>query len=407
MNVGILGMGKLGLPVALAIESKGHKVSGYDINPNVAQYLREKKIPFKEKNIEQLLESTKIEHQDVDELVRDSDIIFCAIQTPHDAKYEGSTKLPDDRKDFDYTYLIEAVKSVALHAEKQKKETTLVVISTCLPGTFKREIKHLLNDYVKYVYNPFFIAMGQVVDDFLNPEFVLIGTEDKNSIATKQLQSFYKTIHDKEHVVTDTTTAEGIKVSYNTWITAKTVIANTWGELSFKLGMNFDDIFKAWSLASDRLISTKYMKSGVGDGGGCHPRDNIALSYIADETRLSHNIFDDLMKAREHHMEWLGRTAINLSRQSGLPLVILGRSFKPETNIETGSPSVLMANIIHDDYGFPLEHVEDMEDLKKAVYAIGTMHERYKDYEFPDGSIVLDPFRYIEKREGVSVVNIG
>lgn len=407
MNVGMLGMGKLGLPVALAIEKKGHKVSGFDINPNVAQYLSERKIPFKEKDIQPLLDSTRITLKTVNDLVTESDIIFCAIQTPHDKEYEGTSRIPETRKDFDYTYLKEAVKTIAAKAAGLKKEVTLVVISTCLPGTFNREIKPLLNEYVNYVYNPFFIAMGQVIDDFLNPEFVLIGTEDKESKATKQLRQFYETIHNKEHVVTDTTTAEGIKVSYNTWITAKTVIANVWGELSMKLGMNFDDIYKAWSLAGDRLISTRYMKSGVGDGGGCHPRDNIALSYIANEVRLSHNIFDDLMKAREDHMDWLARTAINLAKEHDLPLVVLGRSFKPETNIETGSPAVLMANIIHDDYGYPVQHVEDLESDKPCAIAIATMHERYKSVAFPKGSVVLDPFRYIDDAEGVVVYRVG
>ena len=405
MKIGLIGLGKLGLPVALAIESKGHEVIGYDINPAVADYLREKQIPFKEKDIQPLLDKTNIKLRTFDQVVLESDIIFCPVQTPHDPQFEGATRIPKDRKDFDYSYLIKAVEDISKVAEMNKKKTTLVVISTCLPGTYNRDIKHLLNEYVHYVYNPFFIAMGQVVSDFLDPEFVLIGEEPNNPEASQQLQSFYKTLHPKPHLVTDITTAEAIKVSYNTYITMKTVLANIWGEIAYKTGANVDDINKAWIMATDRLMSSKYLMSGVGDGGGCHPRDNIALSYIAKQINLSHNIFEDLMSAREDHMAWLADLAIEESNNTGLPIVILGRSFKPETNIETGSPAVLMANIISEQT--KVEHIEDKEDLAVAVYVIGTQHDRYKDYKFPIGSVVVDPFRYLKEIDGVKLIKIG
>lgn len=404
MNIGIVGMGKLGLPVALAIESKGHKVRGYDINPNVGTYLKDKSIPFKEKDIQPLLDSNHVEMTSLEEVVRNSDIVFCAIQTPHEKRFEGATPLPQDRQDFDYTYLIEAVKSIAYLASDLEKPTTLVVISTCLPGTYNTHIKPLLNEYIDYVYNPFFIAMGQVVDDFLDPEFVLIGKEKQEEGI---VEDFYRTIHSKAFMQTDITTAEAVKVSYNTFITMKTVLANTWGELAHKVGANVDDIYKAWTMATDRLISPKYLKAGVGDGGGCHPRDNIALSWLAREVGLSHNIFEDLMEAREDHMAWLASEAVAYASDHNLPIVVLGRSFKPETNIETGSPAILMASILKDRFQVEFQHEEDMTELGRAVYVIGTKHERYNDYEFPIGSVVIDPFRYIDEQPDVKLVSIG
>lgn len=406
MKIGMIGMGKLGLPVALAIESKGHEVWGADINPAVATYLKERKIPYIEEGIQPLLDKTNIRLESTASLVENCDIIFCAIQTPHDPEYEGTTRLPKDRKDFNYSYLKRAIADVSELAKRQDRNITFVVISTCLPGTFNREIKPLLNEFVNYVYNPFFIAMGTVLHDFLNPEFVLIGRENLQDKTI--IEDFYQSVHDRPFMLTDITTAEAIKVSYNTFITTKTVLGNTWGELAHKLGANVDDIYKAWTMATDRLISPKYLKAGVGDGGGCHPRDNIALSYIAEKVGLSHNIFEDLMRAREDHMAWVAREAVSIARAKDLPLVILGRSFKPETNIETGSPAILMANIIMGELAYPiLEHAEDVKDLNAAVYVIGTQHIRYKDYSFPEGSTVIDPFRYIPDRLGVEVVSIG
>lgn len=405
-NVGVVGMGKLGLPVALAIEGQGHNVMGYDLNPAVGEYIDNRQIPYTEEGIQPYLDATKVRvAQCVGEVVKKSDIIFIPVQTPHDPQFEGATRLPDERKDFDYSYLEMAVADVAAECAKLATKKTVAVISTCLPGTYENKIKPLLNEYVDYVYAPQFIAMGGVIQDYLNPEFNLIGVESE--VAADQLERFYATINDAPNVRTDITTAEGIKVSYNTWITAKTVLANAWGEMAHKTGMNFDDIKKAWDLSTKRLISPRYMDSGVGDGGGCHPRDNIAMSWLADEVGMSHNLWEDLMLAREEHMGWLANEAVELSKEHELPLVIMGRSFKPETNIETGSPAVLASNILKEQ-GVPHQHYEDVTNIPQpAVYFIATKHDRYKTFRFPIGSVVLDSFRYIPDQKGVTIIRVG
>lgn len=406
MTVGVIGLGKLGLPVALAIESKGHKVIGYDINRKVRTYLDDRKIPFKEAGLQPLLDNHSIElKSDVASVVAEADIIFLPVQTPHAPQFEGATRLPDERADFDYTFLKNAVSSVAESALKQKKHTTLVVISTCLPGTYEREIKPLLNEYVHYVYNPFFIAMGTVLADFLDPEFVLLGYDGD---VDTDIGGFYRTIHRKELFWTDITTAEGIKVFYNTFITMKTVLANTYGEMAHKLGMNVDDIYSALSLATDRIISPKYLRAGMGDGGGCHPRDNIALSFIAKSIGLSHNIFEDLMKSREAHAEWLAAMVVTQHAIKQLPIVILGKAFKPETNIQTGSPVMLIASMLEEEE-VPFLHIGEDDEIPElvGVYFIGTQHDQYRSVEFPKGSVVIDPFGYIADQEDVEVIRIG
>jgi UDPglucose 6-dehydrogenase len=405
MNVGFVGLGKLGLPVALAIEAAGHTVCGYDKNELVRDYLRYGQIPFKEEGLQPLLDTHKVKWAPtIREVVRSSEIIFVPVQTPHDPQFEGATRIPAERADFDYSYLTQAVGEIGAEAKAMGKSVMVVVISTCLPGTYRAKIRPLLNEFVQYVYNPFFIAMGTVLADFTNPEFVLIGQEGSSKGVPWKLRDLYHSIHDKPLFVTDITTAEGIKVFYNTFITMKTVLANTYGEMSEKLGMNVDDIFAALSLATDRIISPKYLKAGMGDGGGCHPRDNIALSYIAERVGLSHNIFEDLMAAREDHAEWLADLV--LQQQSSLPVIMLGRAFKPETNIETGSPAVLVANILREK-GVDVHHVEDANTEQRAIWFIGTQHSRYQSMRFKEGSIVIDPFGYISDQTGVRVIRIG
>lgn len=407
MRVGVIGLGKLGLPVAVAINSKGHRVAGYDANPAVRGYLGDRKVPYREEGLQDLLMAHQIRSCDsIAEVVEESDVIFVAIQTPHAPQYEGTTPLPRDRADFDYSYLKDGVKAVADACMELKVRRTVAVISTCLPGTFRREIKPLLNEYVDYVYVPQFIAMGTVVEDYCHPEFNLIGVESE--AAADLLELFYASINDAPCVRTDITTAEGIKVSYNTIITAKTVIANAWGEMCEHLDMNFDDMKKAWDLSTRRLLSSRYLDAGMSDGGGCHPRDNIALSWLADEVDMSHNIWDDLMQAREDYEDWHAWLVYSTARIHDLPIVILGRAFKPETDIETGSAAILMADLLA-EYGDEFVHVNDLEvsNPYPAVYFIATKNERYASFPYPPGSIVLDPFGIVPDQDGVEVRRLG
>lgn len=131
MKIGMIGLGKLGLPVALAIESKGHEVVGFDINPAVADILTTRKMPYHEEGAQELLDKHNIKFSDD---FTGCESVFISVQTPHDKEYEGITPLPGTRKDFDYKYLINAVKFAN---ESVPKDALLVIISTCLPGTIE------------------------------------------------------------------------------------------------------------------------------------------------------------------------------------------------------------------------------------------------------------------------------
>jgi UDPglucose 6-dehydrogenase len=409
-TVGFIGLGKLGLPVALAIESRGHEVIGYDVNPAVAGYLRARRIPYHEERAPELLAKTELRFAPVEAVVRESEFIFVPVQTPHEAEYEGITRIPDDRVDFDYTYLLNAVQSVAYEASSQRKHVQLIINSTVLPGTMEREIKPLLGEHGHLVYNPAFIAMGTTIQDFLHTEFVLIGADPDNAIGAERLAEFYKTLHDHPSFITDLKTAELIKVAYNTFIGAKIVFANTMMEICHKLGADVDDLTRAMSMATTRIISSKYMYGGMGDGGGCHPRDNIAMSWLADRLALSHNIFEDLMKAREDQTFWLARMVEDAQRESGLPVILLGRSYKPGTNLVVGSPAILLSNLLHElgvDHDNWDPYIDEPRSWPAAVYFIATNHPDFRRFEFPEGSIVIDPWRMVTQRDSFELVAVG
>ena len=416
MNVGFMGLGKLGLPCALAVEMRGHKVIGYDPSPSVKEILDTKKLPYKEIWAQDYLDKSNIKIKSVKELVEHSDIVFVPLQTPHGEKFEGTTRIPDDREDFDYSYLIDGLTELDYELFQQKKEMTVIVISTVLPGTIRRDIKPLLSEYTKLCYNPFFIAMGTTMEDFLRPEIILFGVDDEE--AAKKAKKFYRTINHAPFYETTIENAELIKVAYNTFIGTKIAYVNTLMEMCHHLpNTNVDEVMNALKMCNKRIISDKYLSGGMGDGGGCHPRDNIALSWLSDELGLRFNWFDNIMKQREVQTEWL--VDMIEKESNGLPITILGKSFKPQTNITTGSPSILLFNILrerglsatmYDPYiDEPFGDWQDMSEYDglPQCYFIGTKHEDFVNFPFDDNSIIIDPWRFIPDKEGCKVIRIG
>ena len=421
MNVGFIGLGKLGLPCALAIESRGHKVVGYDPSEQVKEIVDTKKLQYQEIWAQDHLDKSKIEIKSIQDVVRESDIIFVPIQTPHGDEFEGITRIPEHRKDFDYTHLKQGIKDLEIRIWDEQRPKVVIIISTVLPGTIRKEIKPLIdhNPYFKLCYNPFFIAMGTTMRDFLHPEFILFGQDD--DWALKRAKKFYKTITHAPVYETTIENAELIKVTYNTFISTKLSFANTVMEMCHKLpNTNCDDVMNALSLGSKRILAESYWSGGMGDGGGCHPRDNIALSWLSQELDLSHDWFDNIMKQRENQTDWLADLIEKYAGDRGIN--ILGKSFKPETNIVTGSPSVLLKNILEErGHGVfiwdpyvdePWEKIKEMYDdseneIHSQLYFIGTKHPDFTSFPFEEGSIIIDPWRYIPTSEDYKVIHIG
>lgn len=409
MKVGFVGLGKLGMPCAVAMAMKGHEVVGYDSNP---ECMTKEPRPYLEtgpdgkSEFNPFLAESSIRFGSLAELAAHSEVIFVAVPTPHDPKYEGITRLPDERKDFDYQYLVESIRSLR---EVITRDTAVVVISTVLPGTIRSEVIPELNSHMKLGYNPYFIAMGTTMQDFLNAEIVLFGSD--HAEVSEKMKRFYGTVTSAPFYSTTIENAELIKVAYNTFIGMKITFANTLMEVCHRIpGTDVDAVTDALKLATTRIISGRYLSGGMGDGGGCHPRDNIALSWLARKLNLSFDWFEAVMGAREKQTEWL----VSLMEEYRLPKAIFGYSYKPETNLTMGSPALLLKNILEERGHAVLLHdpiVEGKlipsESLRPHVFLIGTKHEIFAQYRFPPGSVVIDPWRYLPPNPEILLIPLG
>lgn len=419
MKIGFIGLGKLGFPVALAIESKGHEVWGYDVNKSCENWVKLRKYPHTEAGLQSLLDKSNMKFGTLEETVNNVDLIFLCIQTPHSYEFEGITRLPDSRKDFDYQYLVQAIKDIN---GVIKTDKPVVVISTVLPGTLRREIVPIASPKIKLCYGPLFPGMGTVLNDFLYPEFVLLGRI--NEEAAKIAKKLYSTITNATFCEVSLEEAELTKVAYNCFISLKINYVNQIMEICHKVGgLNVENVMKIIKLASSRLISTKYLSPGMPDAGNCHPRDLIAMSKLARVYDLSYDLFGEMMLYREKQIDWMADLIIekcmhkhscrNGERGQKLPVVILGRSFKPESSNIGGSNSLLLFNILREKVPnlemFITDPYTDFSvDIHEvAVYFVATKHEVFSTYKFPAGSIVIDPWRYILPQTGITLVPIG
>lgn len=415
-NVGWVGLGKLGAPCALALQHHGgHDVLGYDIRRDSVELMFPEGGDHGERGFGDLSDRGPLKLADsIADVVAHADVVFVAVQTPHAPKYGGEIPAPYETRDFEYAFLVQAVRDVCNAAREQGKQITLVVVSTVLPGTTNAHLRGLLNGWVTLVYSPLFIAMSTTINDFLNPEFVLMGADRPEH--TLPVQQVYAAVHDRQSYVTSIDSAEFIKVAYNTFISMKIVWANTVMEICHKTGADCDAVVDALSLATDRIISPAYMRGGMGDGGHCHPRDLIALADLSRKLEVSGNLFGYLATARDLQSEWLADLVQGWADLTGLPVVVLGKAYKPGTSLTGGSPALLLAHQIR-QRGLDVVHWDPLADVddrlhaapptEPGVYMVATKHPQFADIAWAPGSIVIDPFGYMPDQAGVTVIRIG
>ena len=406
-KIGFIGTGKLGMPCAEAIAQKGHDVSGYDITKQSSKHVTM--------------------YPSIAGCVKDRDIVFVAVPTPHDPDYDGRAPTAHlEPKDFNY----DIVKDVLAEANKHMtKNQLLVLISTVLPGTTRKQFVDLVPN-TRFVYNPYLIAMGSVAWDMINPEMVMIGTADGSTTGdAKQLVDFYKTImeNDPRYEIGTWDECECIKVFYNTFISAKIGLVNMIQDVAVQQGnINVDVVTDALAKSTMRIMGPQYMKAGMGDGGGCHPRDNIALRYMAQELDLGYDLFDSIMGAREIQAKNLANKLVDLSSTDSMPIYIHGKSYKPGVQYQDGSYSLLIAHYIN-ERGYSVEFIDpltgDMNTPQEScvmllAHSASTTYKYMKEEgddtdklycDIPDGSIVVDPWRKFmsEHHNSLQIIHYG
>jgi UDPglucose 6-dehydrogenase len=405
MKIGFIGLGKLGLDCAEVMAEK-YTVHGYDIYPRTSDSVKVCATP--------------------EEMIDNSDWIFIAVQTPHQEGYDGS--IPSSHmepKDFGHDAVKDAIQMINHFATEPKK---IVLISTVLPGTTRRHFYSMLNSKHQFLYNPYLIAMGSVKWDFANPEMVMIGTETGDPSEMEDLIDLYRPLmkNNPRYVTGTWDECESIKIFYNTFISAKVGLVNMIQDFALKIGnINVDVVTDALAQSTMRIMGPKYMTAGMGDSGACHPRDNIALRWLAKEYDIGYDMFDTIMGAREVQAKNLADFLV--ANANGKPIVIHGKAYKPDVPFCIGSYSTLIGFYV-EEQGLTVKYVDPIADNTKDVVEsidepsiILYAHNRYITYgytgqytkdstfycDIPKGSVIVDPWRRLPNLTDIEVIHYG
>lgn len=338
MCISVVGLGKLGACMAACFAYKGYDVIGIDINDVIIDMINNKISPYKEPKLDEFLRTSGnrlLASKNYELAMKDSDISFLVLPTPSLENGEFSDK-----------YLKESLSILANLLKYKENYHTFVIVSTVSPCTVEQSliphIEHISgkknNSDFGVVYNPEFIALGSVINDFLNPDLVLIGENNKKD--GDLVESIYRNVCDNEpyYARMSIVSAEITKISLNSFVTMKISFANFLGNICERVpGANVDDITKA--LGSDRRISPYYLKAGPPYGGPCFPRDNKAFSAFANRYGLDAKLAKATDEINNLQIELIVKKIMD-NLPENRKVSIIGLSYKEGTPVIEESASI-------------------------------------------------------------------
>ncbi len=386
MDISVIGLGKLGLCTAACFASAGVKVIGVDSNPAILEALSRRENPIDETGLTDLLEQAWDHLRVTDDLgdaIANSEATLIIVPTP-------ST----DSGAFTNAMVETVLRAIGpLLAEKDRFHI-VDVVSTVMPGSCDGSFKPLLEELsgkrcgidFGLAYNPEFIALGSVVHNFFNPDMVLIGGSDSQT--GNALRSLYaRMVKNKPHyAIMSLVNAEITKLSLNCYVTTKISFANELAAICEKVpGADVDAVSEA--IGADTRVGSKYIKGGLGFGGPCFPRDNIAFQRFVENLGMQANLAPHVVAINQRVVARL-EESVTQTLPAGSRVALFGLSYKPSTHIVEASQSLQLAVRLA-DAGYEVV-LHDPKALKAAENELGKQVRYESDpYTAAEGASAL------------------
>lgn len=339
--ISVIGLGKLGTPFALAFASSGFEVSCLDVNKSTIKDLQSGRCSLYEKDVNQLLKKNKKRlhfPSSYDDMVDQSDLIFIIVPTP--SEKNGS---------FSLKYILQVLNDLGLALQKKKRRHTIVITSTVSPQSMEKIALELEKTTKKKIgkelglcYSPEFIALGNVIQNLINPDVILIGESDRESgdLLEKIRTAICK---NKPGIIrTNWINAEISKIALNTYVTMKISFANMIARVCEQVSGADSNIVNG-AVGSDSRVGTKYLKGGLGFGGPCFPRDNAALAEFITSLNQSAEIPESVQSFNRKQVDYTSQLIKKHISNKNKAVGILGLSYKPETDVIEESQGILLA----------------------------------------------------------------
>jgi len=344
MRISVIGLGKLGSPLAAVFASKGFQVVGNDINPVFVDAINAGRAPVDEPELAELIHVSGgrlTATLNTTEAVRQTDISFIIVPTPSDG--EGH---------FSNEYALRAMASVGDGIRHKQGYHLAVMTSTVMPGSTGGELRATLERHsgrkvgpsLGLCYNPEFIALGTVVRDMLNPDMILIGESD--AYAGQMLEDLYRRTCANAPAIRrmNFVNAELTKISVNAFVTTKISYANMLADICDRLpGADVDVVTHA--VGADTRIGAKYLRGAIGYGGPCFPRDNVAFAAFARSLGARPEIAEATDQINHYQTDRL-LAAISGRLKAHGTVGILGFAYKANTGVVEESQGVALAQCL-------------------------------------------------------------
>jgi UDPglucose 6-dehydrogenase len=347
MRISVVGLGKLGCPLAAVFASKGFTVIGTDVNPLAVAALQAGRAPVDEPGLQELIDLSRSRltaSLDPAEAITQTDITFIIVPTPSDATGRFSNE-----------YALRAMATVGDAIGRKSGYHLVVMTSTVMPGSTDGELRVTLEQHagrrvgpeLGLCYNPEFIALGTVIRDMLRPDMILIGESDEH--AGDLLESLYRKSCDNEPAFRrmNFVNAELTKIAVNTFVTTKISYANMLADICDRLpGADVDVVTHA--VGADTRVGTKYLRGAIGYGGPCFPRDNVAFAALARSIGANPELAAATDRINRYQIDRLVRI-VEARLDGARRVAILGLSYKPETAVIEESHGIALAQRLIDD----------------------------------------------------------
>jgi UDPglucose 6-dehydrogenase len=344
VRLSIIGLGKLGSPMVAVFAEKGYPVVGVDINARFVADLAAGRAPVEEPQLQEFITRNRERIRasvDYEVAIAESDVTFIIVPTPSGPDCFFTNK-----------YVVESVTRIGEALRKKSDYHVVVVTSTVMPGSTGGEIRAALEAAsgrkvgpdLGLCYNPEFIALGSVVHDMLRPDMILIGESDAK--AGQLLEEIYKRSTESNPQIKrmNFVNAELTKISVNTYVTTKISYANMIGDMcDHILGADADVVTQA--VGTDTRIGKKYLKSAIGYGGPCFPRDNRAFAALGRKLGARCDLAEATDRINEYQLARL-QGAVEASASSGQTVAVLGLSYKPDTGVIEAAQGVALAKLL-------------------------------------------------------------
>lgn len=416
MDISVIGTGYVGLVTGACFAKLGNKVICVDIDERKIDLINYGKSPIYEEGLEDILNKYKERIEATNDYryaIENSDITFICVGTP--SKEDGS---------LDLSFIRETAREIGLQLKKKKNWHLIVVKSTVLPGTTRDIILPILEEYSNkkvgidfgLAMNPEFLREGVAVNDFLNPDRIVIGFYDDKS--RKILRELYKDFS-CPILETSLSAAEMIKYASNAFLATKISFINEIGNMCKKIGIDTYEVADGMGL--DKRIGRSFLDSGIGWGGSCFPKDLAALKVWAEKNSLEAKILNSVIEVNEEQplrlVEILKKYIPNLREKT---IGILGLAFKPNTDDIRESRAIIVVRRLLEEKAivkaydpkaidnfrkiFPdIEYCSTAEEvLESDAILILTKWEDFRKLDY-SGKIVIDGRRLIEAKDTAKI----